>query len=234
MPTPFKNENTLSDPSNQKMARRFILAIPFYLAVPISFGLFFYHGFSPIQWKAFSLGALGWVIALFLRGPVTVLFKGLSKEKATLFVGLSSGPLEEGVRLILLLLTGTSFSWAISVGQGWAAIEVLFTIINGFVLIHIIQRQDEKSIQVKELLESNGQLRLSPLWGVVERIFASAFHIGVTLLIAKIPLLTFIFVIVHSLFNLVVVWLSRKNMLAAQLFVAVVGTALLVTGLIAW
>ncbi|MEK4607421.1 hypothetical protein [Geobacillus sp. FSL W8-1251] len=52
MPTPLKNENTLSDPSNQKMARRFILAIPFYLAVPISFGLFFYHGFSPIQWKA--------------------------------------------------------------------------------------------------------------------------------------------------------------------------------------
>lgn len=41
MPTPLKNENTLSDPSNQKMARRFILAIPFYLAVPISFGLFF-------------------------------------------------------------------------------------------------------------------------------------------------------------------------------------------------
>lgn len=174
------------------------------------------------------------MIALFLRGPVTVLFKGLSKEKATLFVGLSSGPLEEGVRLILLLLTGTSFSWAISVGQGWVMIEVLFTIINGFVLIHIIQRQDEKSIQVKELLESKGQLRLSPLWGVVERIFASAFHIGVTLLIAKIPLLTFIFVIVHSLFNLVVVWLSRKNMLVAQLFVAIVGTALLVTGLIAW
>lgn len=61
------------------------------------------------------------------------------------------------------------------------------------------------------------------MWGVVERIFASAFHIRVTLLIANFSLLTFIFLSVHSLFNLVVVWQSRRNMLVAQLFIAVVG-----------
>ncbi|EIJ79945.1 hypothetical protein PB1_06257 [Bacillus methanolicus PB1] len=230
----LKSKNILSDQSHQKIARKFIYAIPLYLAVPISFGLFFHYGFSSIHWEAFGLGALGWVLALLLRGPVTVFLKGMPKERAMLFVGLSSGPLEEGVRLILLFLTGASFSWALSVGQGWAAIEVLFAVINGLVLINIIQRNDEKAIQVKELLESQGQFHLSPLWGVVERIFASAFHLGVTLLIAKIPLLVLVLLFVHSLFNLAVVWISRKNMFFAQLLIASVGTVLLVFGLIAW
>ncbi|AMA72961.1 MULTISPECIES: YhfC family intramembrane metalloprotease [Aneurinibacillus] len=227
-----KNENALSDQSLQNIARKFLFVIPFYLAVPLSIGIFFHYVFGYIHWKAFGLGALGWVVALMLRGPVTVLMKGLPKERAMLYIGLSSGPLEEGVRLILLLLTGSSFSWALSVGQGWAAIEVLFTIINGLALIYVLQQNDEKAIQAKEFLESQGTLYLNPWWGVVERIFATAFHIGATLLIAKIPLLTLILLIVHSLFNLTIVWIARKNMIFAQLLAAIVGTGLLVSGFI--
>jgi hypothetical protein len=227
-----QNENKVSPNSYRKEARLFYYSIPLYLAVPLLIWFFFQKLGAEFIWIAFGLGALGWIIALMLRGPISLLVQNLPQKSAMLLVGLSSGPLEEGIRLTLLLLTGTSFSWALSIGQGWAAIEVLFTIINGLILVKIVQKNDEKSLEVKKILESQGTSRLSPFWGLSERLFASLFHIGATLLIAYSPSLTFSILFVHSAFNLGAVWISRRSMFFAQLFVAIVGLLVLVVGLV--
>lgn len=130
--------------------------------------------------------------------PISLVGKFMSKEKTTTIIIASSGPLEEIVRLLLLALTSAAFSWSVSVGQGWAAIEVLFAIINQVVLIIMVQRTDEKAMQAREFLESSGTLNMSPIWGVVERIFASAFHIGSTILIASNFWFVIIMIPIHS------------------------------------
>jgi hypothetical protein len=47
-----------------------------------------------------------------------------------------------------------SFTWAISFGQGWAAVEVLFTIVNGIVLP--IERM-KKRCRRKQFLKHKGE-----------------------------------------------------------------------------
>jgi hypothetical protein len=89
---------------------------------------------TEIEWRAFGLGVLGWVIALFLRGPLSAIVMKLPKEKATTIVVGSSGVFEECVRIAILMLTGMTYSWSVSIGQGWAAVEVLFVMLNVIVM----------------------------------------------------------------------------------------------------
>ena len=65
---------------------------------------------------ALALGAGGWLVALALRAPVSmVLLKALkAPERVQPWVVASSGPLEELVRVGVLVLAGTSFSRAMS------------------------------------------------------------------------------------------------------------------------
>lgn len=226
-----QNENEVTSDFYRKEARMFYFSIPFYFVVPLLIWLFSQRLGAEFIWIAFGLGALGWIVALMLRGPISLLVQNLPKKSAIFIVGLSSGPLEEGVRLVLLLLTSTSFSWALSIGQGWAAIEVLYTIINGFILVKVFQKNDEKSLELKKILESQGTSRFGPVWGLSERLFASLFHIGATLIIAHSPSLTIYILLVHSTFNLGAVWLSKRSMLFAQLFISIVGLLVLAVGL---
>lgn len=220
-----------TDSSVQQVARRFYQMIPVYLLIPVVIGVLFHQMFVSINWLAFVLGALGWTIALMLRGPLAFLLRNVPPEKAVVIVGLSSGPLEEGIRVGLLLLTGSAFHWALSIGQGWAAVEVLFVVVNGIAQIKLMQSDDEKAAEAKVILEKQGLFNLSPFLGAIERVFASFFHIGVTLLIAKMPAIVFVLMLVHSLLNFSMVWLSRKNMILSQVLSAVMGTAFLIGGL---
>ncbi|UFJ39852.1 YhfC family intramembrane metalloprotease [Brevibacillus humidisoli] len=220
--------------STHHPSRSFYACIPLFVAVPIVIGLIFTSAGIPIIWSAFGLGALGWWIALLLRGPLALSLKRRPKESAQLIIGLSSGPFEEAVRWIILLLTAQSLPWAASLGQGWAAIEVLFTIVNGIVLTQLLRRDDDKSREVKAILEAQGQLHASPLWGVIERIFASCFHIGATLLVAANPLLVLVMIPAHSLLNFAAASLMRRSLILAELMVAVIGGATLSLGLLAF
>lgn len=235
MKTNLQNENKpVSSDGTEQLTRTFFRCIPLYLAVPVAIWLIFAFAGMTLDWKAFGIGALGWFIALMLRGPVSLLVKRLPQHRAKTWIIAASGPLEEGIRLAVIALTGASFSNALSVGQGWAAIEVLFTVINGIVLASVLHRDDEKAQQAKELLQASGYDTSHPLWGVWERLFASAFHIGATLLIATSPLLLILLVPLHSGFNLISVSLSSRSMVLTQMFVAVVGTAVLTAGLLFW
>ncbi len=228
---------TQTESSTQQLFERAIRRskrfLPLYVLVPVAFWLAFQASGTDMRWDAFGWGALGWTIALFLRGPVSALVMKLPQKKAQTIVVGSSGVLEESVRLVLLALTSASYSWSLSVGQGWAAVEVLFTIINVLVIYSLSGRTDDKAVQAKEMLRLQGNLDGNPLWGIVERIFASAFHIGSTLLLAFNPWLVLLLVPVHSLMNLAAVQLAKRSVALTEAAVAVIGTAVLVAGIVA-
>jgi hypothetical protein len=205
--------------------------LPIYILVPFAFWIAFHYSGIVMDWRAFGLGALGWVIALFLRGPLSAIVMKMPKEKAQTIVVGSSGVFEECVRLVMLLLTGMTFSWSLSLGQGWAAVEVLFVIINVTVMISLAKRTDEKAMQAKEMLAIQGNLSSSPMWGIFERIFASAFHIGCTLIVAKYPLTVVLLIPLHSSVNLMAVKLVKKSVVTVELIIAGVGAIALLIGL---
>ena len=146
----------------------------------------------------------------------------------------ASGPAEELVRLAVLLLLGRTFPTALSVGFGWGAVEILFGILNGMIALTLLQKDDQKSREAREVLARQGSLQnygLSPLWGVWERIFATGIHVGFTLLRAAIPWALVVAMPVHSLVNLSTIWF-RRQLWASELLLAVVGTGAMVLGLL--
>jgi hypothetical protein len=226
------DNNNESQQQYEQVMNRAKYFLPLYLLVPVMFWLVFHYSGTAMEWKAFGLGALGWVIAFFLRGPLSAIVMKMPKEKATTIIVASSGVFEECVRIAVLLLTSLTFSWSLSIGQGWAAIEVLFVIINLIVMISLSTRTDEKSIQAKEMLQMQGNMNAHPVWGVIERIFASAFHIGCTLLVAKYPWLVVLLIPLHSFVNLSAIKLSKQSMVQTELLIAVFGIITLAVGIL--
>ncbi|CAM2975056.1 YhfC family glutamic-type intramembrane protease [Paenibacillus sediminis] len=218
----------------RRLAKKSLFAVPLYVLVVIAFWALFHVSGHPLEWKAFGIGAAGWVAALFLRGPLSVI--SLKWPKAGKIIMISaSGPLEETVRLLALTffitLTETS---ALSLGQGWAAIEVVYVITQVIAIASLANRRDEKAEQAKAILQAQGTGSSNPMWGIIERISASAFHIGATLCIASNPWLVLVFIPVHSLFNISMVQLVRKSIATAEIFGMVIGGAALAAGLLLW
>lgn len=218
----------------KKATKKALLILPVYILVPVLFMSAFYAaGYAP-DWKAFGLGALGWFVALLLRGPVSALVAKLPEEKGRNILALSSGPLEESVRLLLVAFTSVAASSAgiVAAGQGWAAIEVLFTIVNIVALTTLANKTDEKAMEAKKFLAAQGQLNVSPLWGVIERIWASAFHIGATMIVAFNPWTVIILIPLHSGLNWFAVRFLNQSFLKSNMFVAIVGVITFIVGLL--
>lgn len=217
------------------LSERTVKFLPLHLLVPVLFGVLFGAAGYSVDWPVFGLGALGWIIALFLRGPVAAVVRKWPEARDKLIVGGSSGVMEEGVRLLLLTFLAASLPDALSAGQGWAAVEVLYVIVNTILILSLMKRTDEKAMQAKEILKAQGNLQASPLWGILERIWASAFHIGAALLIAYNPWLALVMVPVHSGLNLTAVRLMKTSSLAlTSIFVAAVGLLTLGAGWMVW
>ena len=68
---------------------------------------------------------------------------------------------------------------------------------------------------------------------MVERVTASAFHIGATLLLARWPVLLIPAVPVHSGLNLGFLALLPRSMIRAQVLVGAIGLPVLAAGLVA-
>lgn len=215
----------------RKIRSRFFATLPLYIMVPAALAIaFMFAGGHAIDWKAFGLGAAGWFAALLLRGPIAALVMKLPQSAAQTIIVSSSGVLEESVRLILLGLTAATLSEALSIGQGWAAIEVIYTIIAGLATLSLLGRTDDKAKQAQAMLAAQGTAHLHPIWGVAERLFASLFHIGATLLIAAEPWLAAVLIPVHSLLNLSALWLMKRSILLVEGLIAVVGTGVMLAG----
>ncbi|MFC5528866.1 YhfC family glutamic-type intramembrane protease [Cohnella yongneupensis] len=215
-----------------KASVRSLLCLPLYLAVPALFWYGFKLAGYEMDWQAFGLGALGWFIALLLRGPLSAVVMKLPRDQAANIIGLSSGVLEEGTRVILLALTSVASSWALSVGQGWAAIEVLYVMINIVAIASLVKRTDEKATQAKQMLDAQGLVQTSPFWGILERIWASAFHIGCTLIVARYPWTVVALIPLHSGLNWFAVRLVKDSVGKSSILIALFGISVLTVGLV--
>ncbi|MEC0244996.1 hypothetical protein P4H65_04230 [Paenibacillus chitinolyticus] len=206
------------------------LMSPLYLLIPLAFWAFFdYHGVA-VTLKLVLLGAAGWVAALVLRGPVSLLASRMPAAKGRLLLVSSSGPLEELVRLFTLLAAGMTIGSAASIGIGWAAIEIVYTLVTLFAVVSLSKRTDEKAMQAKAMLEAQGTYGAHPAWGLIERVFASAYHIGAALCIARYPWSAVILIPLHSLLNLAVLAAAKKSLAQAEAIAAFVGTTVLAIG----
>ncbi len=215
------------------MRRALILAIPLVVAVMVGYGAAFERLGHPPMLLPFLAGAGGWLLALILRTPIGLVGMKVtgSTERTQGWVVASSGPLEEAVRLAVLLLVGRDLSTALWIGLGWASIEVLYAIANGFALAALAERTDPEAEQAKAMLPPSAFSGTGPLWGVVERAWASALHIGFTLILAAMPLAVLVTAPVHSLVNVAALRLmERRGLLVVSLAGLVVGAAALGIG----
>jgi hypothetical protein len=221
-------------PEDQTIRRNTLLAAPFMLLVPVAIALAYALFDVTLHPTALALGAAGWLLALALRAPVSLtLLKMLQvPERVQPWVVASSGPLEEAVRVGVLILAGTSFSRAMSVGLGWAAIEVVYTLISAVMTLSLLKRTDEQALQARAAMDAMGLLRpTSPALGVLERIGASTLHIGFTLLLAWSFWLLPVTMAIHSAVNLVLVRTFRKAPLLSELALLAVAAGTLLAGL---
>lgn len=178
------------------------------------------------------LGAAGWVLALVLRQPVALIAtRSTTRERAALIVGWISGPAEEIVRLGLVLLITGRVADAVWAGFGWATIEVLIVMVNLLVISNLMTRNDPKSIEARELLEAQGMLKqTNPAWGVLERVSATALHLGFTLMLFAQPWLVLVTLPLHSVTNMLTVRFVKSRLAATELALLAWSVLVLVAG----
>jgi hypothetical protein len=230
------NQSAASAANAQPVLRNILIATPFTLAVPVGYGLWFHLQGIPLAWPALGVGTAGWVVALILRNPIALIARVTLKswERVQPWVVAASGPCEEGVRVAAVLLFGRGFTSALSIGLGWAAIEVVYSIVNGLAVVSLTRRTDAKARQALQMLNDQGLGGIfgpmAPFWGIVERIFVSGLHIGFTLLLAWQPWLVLVTIPLHSGLNFTYLRLARRSVALAELVMALVGLAALLTG----
>lgn len=220
----------------ETLRRNTLIATPVTLLVPVAFAVVLTWLGADLAWSSLGFGALGWFGALMLRGPLAAVLSQTMRdeERVKTIIVSSSGPIEEGVRLLILILVGRSFSDAAAIGVGWAAIEVVYTIITGFLTLSLLRRTDPEAMQARQLLEAQGMIRETGPWlGIVERVGATALHIGFTFIVAWRLVAVIGTAIAHSAANLSLIRSFRKNpvatefaLLAGGLVVFAVGVAL--------
>jgi hypothetical protein len=218
---------------SQRRARALLLASPAYLAVPVLFAVWFRSLAGPLPWSAVGLGALGWCVAILLRVPLGPVASRLERSRGRLLIVAASGPLEELVRLVTCAVAGRALAPALAVGLGWGTIEIAFVLVEAFVLLRILRRDEPQTGEVwRDLRESGIPLDASPLYGALERVSATALHVGFTLLVAASPWLVLVTIPVHSAVNLLALRYARR-LIATQLALLAVGSVVLAVGL-AW
>ena len=218
--------------------RNVILATPFALLVPVGIAILMVALGHELRPLAIGAGVGGWILAYLLRGPVAIYLRSRGDEQLqSPWLVAASGPTEELVRLGAVLALGRDLDTALSIGLGWAGIEVLFTIMTGLALGTLLTRDDEEARRVREVLPPppGGFSPSSAWWGVWERVWASALHIGFTLIIAAQPLLVLVTIPLHSAVNLLSLrFLSRWGMARMELLGALAAAVVVAVAVVLW
>jgi hypothetical protein len=203
------------------------------LPAPILFGIALIALSGPVELLPFLLGAAGWTIALLLRQPVALIaMRAAGRERAAAIVGWASGPAEELVRLGLVVLILGNFDGALWAGFGWATVEVVFVAINALLIAGLMTKDDPKSREARSILAAQGMMTpYNPFWGFLERLSAIALHVGFTLMLFANPWLVLITLPLHSVTNMTAVRFAKSHVALTELGLALVSTAVLVTGL---
>jgi hypothetical protein len=185
--------------------RSLVRAAPLAVAIPVGFALIAIGLGIHVELALVAVGAAGWLAALVLRAPVALVATRVTGngEGAQPWIVAASGPLEEVVRLGILLAVGPTLERAVAVGIGWAAIEVVYAIVSGMAMLALIGRTDPEAEQVRALIPFREAMTPEgPWWGLVERVWASALHVAFTLLVAAATTLVLVTIVAHSATNL--------------------------------
>jgi len=223
--------------SDQALAKQFLhhllFCTPLILTVPLIYLLAFNAlGQGSLPVGPFCLGLLGWSVALLLRTPIALLTFRLTHDLKERVLVAMSGPAEELTRLLAVLYLQANFAGAISLGLGWASIEVLYALVSGFGTVIILSQGGLQAWQLKKrFLDTRLTVPATVYAGIIERLSATALHIGFTLLLAYHPLLILITLPLHSLINLGAISLNNRSALATQGLVALFGFTTLVVGI---
>ncbi|RUS25771.1 hypothetical protein BC938DRAFT_471685 [Jimgerdemannia flammicorona] len=156
-----------------------------------------------------AIGAAGWVTALFLRAPISLLTSKLSPAHTITITIWASGPCEEGIRVALLyLVPGTAtFEGAWSLALGWTAIEIWYTLVQAGVWLKLQHDDSEKAREARaKIREIYGDDMFNKRkggwwWGGVERASASMIHIGFSMWEVVNPFAAIPAAVVHSAIN---------------------------------
>lgn len=215
------------------MLKTFVLPIPYLLVV---LGFIWLAGLWHITLSGAALfsGALGWLAAYFLRIPVSILLtkSSITLEHIDFLAVASSGFLEESIRLFIILIIGRDLNSCYSIGLGWGGAEIAYTVVASYAINQIMQRDDEESVKQQIALKEAGMIHpWGDFLGVIERIFATAFHVGSTLLIGKWLWSTGINTILHSCLNIFVDKIASSKPITAQITIAVFGGLFFITGI---
>jgi hypothetical protein len=185
-----------------------------------------------LQWSPFLVGGIGWTLALSLRAPVAIIIRYRLRRKryAHGLLVASSGPLEESIRLIAIWISGTTVDTAISLGFGWASAEMLYVILNTIGLIRV--RRSQRKAHLGEQQLGQGLLtRMGLMLGIIERLSATTFHLGASLMLAVSPLLVIATTPIHSSLNLLALCLARRSLVTTEFIIAILSALVLMLGL---
>jgi len=211
------------------LKRNLMISIPLIIATLIPYLLLARVLEVEFNWAVFGLGALGWWVALVFRLPVILLMRKKGPEGASTPIIAASGPAEELVRLGFLFWLGFNLDVAFILGLGWAAIEILYAIVQGVALTNLASRTDEKAMQAKELLSQQMSSALdsnTPFWGIVERLSANGLHLAFSLLLLVSPWVVMITAPLHSAINLMFTGQAKQSLARAQLRLAIAAACL--------
>lgn len=191
-----------------------------------------------INYTHVLLGALGWWVALLLRLPIILILKKKNinlKTSNKITVGLS-GPSEEVTRLILLSIIGVISTNAYSIGIGWAMIEIIYGLVQIIGLGVLDQKHDPKAEEAKTIMKQMGMDKTlepsTPFWGALERVSASALHIGFSLLLIVSPYILIITIPLHSFINFYVVKMNKTSIRKSQIGLLLMGCLVFIISLI--
>ena len=211
-----------------------VLTAALLALVPIGYAIAIAASGHPLEFAALAAGALGWLIALALRTPVILAATRRfgSYERALPVIIGASGPAEETVRVIALLLVGREIGTALWLGFGWTTIEIVYTYVNVIAVAQLVRRDDPQAQRVLELVPPAALSDAAPWWSAIERTGVSALHIGFSLIVAALPIAFVVTAVVHSTFNLLTTRLGKTwSVAAVEVLVCVIGAATLLLGL---
>ena len=204
------------------------------LTVAAGYAAGFAAGLAAIDLTHIGLGAAGWLAALWLRAPVALVTARLTKQTSRIATTViaASGPIEEGIRVLAVVVFAGSFGRALWLGFGWAAIEIVYTAVTAVIMSGLLRADDDRARNVRQALRVMGVLDASPAAGVLERASSTALHVGFTLLLAWLPWLAVLTAPAHSGVNLAATRLAPHSLALTQALVAVVGAAALASGIL--
>jgi hypothetical protein len=170
-----------------------------------------------------SFGAGGWMASLLARAPLAIyLQRRLSPTRARWVLIAASGPVEELTRLAIIAKGNRNTQRAYSVGWGWAAAEAAYAVAG----VSVAAKVQPQATPDKDFATTGAHILIAS----VERLSATCFHVGVSLLVAQNRKRAWLSSFMHSAMNIATVKLSRSSPVAAQLVAGCISWAALAAG----